>query len=104
LRLLIRAFAKARFNTVDQRNAVLAARRVLDVALAIPWYSSLTIITRGLAARYWPPFEDSDDLHAWGRVLGVRNPRSTTGMGDLYRLAIRGTSTHGKLTSGVSRK
>jgi len=102
LRLLIRAFAKARFNTADQRNAVLAARRILDVALATPWYSSLTIITRGLAARYWPPFENTDDLHAWGQVLGVPDPRSTTGMGDLYRLAIRGTSTHGKLTSRIT--
>lgn len=102
LRLLIRAFAKARFNTVDQRNAVLAARRVLDIALATPWYSSLTIITKGLAARYWAPFENTDDLHAWARVLRVTNPRSTTGLDDLYRLAIRGTSTHGSLRARIT--
>src|SRR5699024_8490588 len=98
LRLLVRAFSKARFNTIDQRNAVLAARRVLDAALATPWYSSLTIITKALAARYWAPFEDTDDLHAWGRALAVANPRSVAGMSDLYRLAIQGASPHGALT------
>lgn len=102
LRLLIRAFSKARFATIDQRNAVLAARRILDAALATPWYSSLTIITKGLAARYWAPFEDTDDLHAWGRALSVANPRSVTGMNDLYRLAIPGTSTHGALTTRIT--
>src|SRR5690625_3998072 len=102
LRLLIRAFSRARFTTIDQRNSVLAARRVLDIALATPWFSSLTIITRGLSARYWAPFEDTDDLHAWGRALSVTDPRSATGMGDLYRLAIRGTTTHGKLTTRIT--
>src|SRR5699024_9253780 len=91
LRLLVRAFAKARVSTIDQRNAVLAARRVLDMALATPWYSSLTVITKGLSARYWAPFDSTDDLEAWARVLGVADPRSVTGMGDLYRLAIRVT-------------
>ena len=65
LRLLVRAFSKARFTTIDQRNAVLAARRVLDVGLVTPWFSSLTIITRALTARYWAPFEDTDDLTSW---------------------------------------
>lgn len=102
LRLLVRAFSKARFTTIDQRNAVLAARRVLDAALATPWYSSLTIITKALAARYWAPFEDTDDLHAWGRALAVANPRSVAGMRDLYRLAIRGASTHGALTTRIT--
>ena len=102
LRLLIRAFSKARFTTIDQRNAVLAARRVLDAALVTPWYSSLTIITKALAVRYWAPFEDTDDLHAWGRTLAVSNPRSVAGMRDLYRLAIRGTSTHGALTTRIT--
>lgn len=102
LRMLIRAFSKARFTTIDQRNAVLAARRVLDAALVTPWYSSLTIITKALAVRYWAPFEDTDDLHAWGRTLAVSNPRSVAGMRDLYRLAIRGTSTHGALTTRIT--
>lgn len=102
LRLLIRAFAKARFTTIDQRNAVLSARRVLDVALATPWFSSLTIITKALAARYWAPFEDTDDLAAWGRALGVTDPHSATGMGDLYRLAIRGSSMHGSLCTRIT--
>ncbi|MDN5688492.1 MAG: hypothetical protein L0G94_17700 [Brachybacterium sp.] len=102
LRLLVRAFTKARFDTIDQRNAVLAARRVLDVALTTPWYSSLTIITKGLSARYWAPFTDTDDLAAWARVLGVADARSTTGMGDLYRLAVRGTTTHGALTTRIT--
>lgn len=102
LRLLVRAFAKARVSTIDQRNAVLAARRVLDMALATPWYSSLTIITKGLSARYWAPFDNTDDLAAWARVLGVADPRSVTGMGDLYRLAIRGTSTRGALTTRIT--
>src|SRR5690625_4333258 len=102
LRLLVRAFSKARFTTIDQRNAVLAARRVLDAALATPWYSSLTIITKALAARYWAPFEDTDDLHAWGRALAVANPRSVVGMRDLYRLAIQGASAHGALTTRIT--
>lgn len=102
LRLLIRAFSKARFTTIDQRNAVLAARRVLDVALATPWFSSLTIITKALAARYWAPFDDTDDLTAWGRTLGVPDPHSSTGLGDLYRLAIRGTSMHGSLCTRIT--
>lgn len=102
LRLLVRAFSKARFNTIDQRNAVLAARRVLDVALATPWYSSLTIITRGLAARYWAPFEDTDDLRAWARALGVQDPHSVTGLLDLYGSAIRGSTTHGGLCGRIT--
>lgn len=102
LRLLVRAFSKARFTTIDQRNAVLAARRVLDVALVTPWFSSLTIITRALTARYWAPFEDTDDLPAWARTLGIPDPRSTTGMGDLYRLSIRGSSTHGSLCTRIT--
>lgn len=93
LRLLIRAFSRARFTTIDQRNVVLAARRVLDVALVTPWFSSLTIITRALTARYWAPFEDTDDLTAWARCLGVADPHSSSGLGDLYRLSIRGSST-----------
>src|SRR5690625_1970012 len=35
------------------------------------------------------------------RVL-LRSPRSVTGMGDLYRLAIRGTSTRGALTTRIT--
>lgn len=102
LRLLIRAFSKAKFNTVDERNVVLSARRVLEVALVVPWYSTLTVITRGLAARYWAPFEDTDDLHAWARALKVSDPRSTTGLADLYRLAIRGAVTHGDLCAKIT--
>lgn len=102
LRMLIRAFSKARFNTIDERNAVLAARRVLDAALVTPWYSSLTVITRGLAYRYWSPFEDPDDLGAWSRVLQTSDPRSVGGMADLYRLAIRGSATHGDLCGKIT--
>lgn len=102
LRMLVRAFSKARFNTIDERNAVLAARRVLDAALATPWYSTLTVITRGLAARYWAPFEDTDDLYAWARALQISDPRSVGGMSDLYRLAIRGTVTHGDLCGKIT--
>lgn len=102
LRMLIRAFSKARFNTIDERNAVLAARRVLNAALATPWYSSLTVITRGLAYRYWPPFEDTDDLGAWSRALRTSDPRSVGGMTDLYRLAIRGSATHGDLCGKIT--
>jgi len=102
LRLLIRAFSKARFTTIDQRNAVLAARRVLDVALVTPWFSSLTILTRALTARYWAPFEDTDDLTAWARTLAITDPRSATGLSDLYRLAIRGSSMHGSLCTRIT--
>lgn len=102
LRLVIRAFSKARFTTIDQRNSVLAARRVLDVALVTPWFSSLTILTRALTARYWAPFEDTDDLTAWARTLGIPDARSITGLTDLYRLAIRGTSTHGALCTRIT--
>src|SRR5699024_1815562 len=102
LRLLVRAFSKSRLTTTHQRNAVLAARRVPDPALATPWYSRLTVITKALAARSGAPFEDTDDLLAWGRALPGANPRSVAGMRDLYRLAIRGTSTHGALTTRIT--
>lgn len=102
LRLLLRAFSKARFDTIDQRNAVLSARRVLDVAVVAPWYSSLTVITRALGMRYWAPFEDTDDLRAWGRALRISGPLSVTGMEDLYRTAIHRSTTHGGLCARIT--
>src|SRR5690625_7901071 len=45
LRLLVRAVAKARVSPIDQRNADLAARRVLDLARATPWYPPETVLT-----------------------------------------------------------
>src|SRR5699024_2310446 len=38
----------------------------------------------------------------WARTLGVADPYSSTGLGDLYRLSIRGSSTHGSLCTRIT--
>lgn len=102
-RTVSKAMNRAKAASVDHLRLVRTARRLIDASLTVPWVSTVVILSRALGEKYWVSEQmNTDDLDAWGRMLGVSAPRSTAGMTTLLDKAIGGSVHRGGLTTRLN--